>query len=50
MRNLLSAGYHADLVERSDFRRKATMNTEHSAVDDSGQSEEVEDLTTRLPY
>lgn len=44
MRDLLRAGYHADLVERSDFGGEAAVDTEHSSINDSGQSEEVEDL------
>jgi hypothetical protein len=44
VRDLLRAGYHADLIERSDFGREATVDTEHSSINDSGQSEEVKDL------
>ena len=50
MRDLLRAGYHADLVECSDFGREATVNTEHSSINNSGQSEEVEDLAAGLPH
>jgi hypothetical protein len=44
VRDLLRAGYHADLVECSDFGRETTVDTEHSSINDSGQSEEVKDL------
>jgi hypothetical protein len=44
VRDLLRAGYHTDLVERSNFGGEAAVDTEHSAINDGGQSEEVENL------
>jgi hypothetical protein len=49
MGNLLGACDNADLIECSNFGRETTVNTEYSAINDSSQGEEVEDLTAGLP-
>jgi hypothetical protein len=49
MRDLLGASDDANLIKRSDFGGETTVNTEYSAINDSSQGKEVEDLTARLP-
>ena len=49
MGNFLGACDNANLIECSDFGRETTVNTEYSAINDSSQGEEVEDLTAGLP-
>ena len=50
MGDLLGARYDADLVQGADLGRQAAVDTEHLAVDDGGEGEEVEDLAARLPH
>lgn len=49
MRDFLRTGNDADLVEGPDLGGKAAMDAEHSAVDDGGEGEEIEDLTAGFP-
>lgn len=50
MRDFLSSGNNANLVERANFRTETAVDTQNLAVDDGCQGEEIEDLTARLPH
>ena len=49
VRDLLGARDHANLVKSADFGGQTTMYTEDFAVDESGEGEEVEDLSGGFP-
>jgi hypothetical protein len=49
VRNLLSTGDDANLIDSTDFWTKATVNTENLTINDSSQNQEVKDLAARLP-
>jgi len=49
MRDLLRTSNDADLVEGTNLRTQATVNTENFAVDDCTENEEVEDLAAGFP-
>ena len=50
MGNLLSARYNADLVQGANLGRQTAVHAEYFAVDDGGESEEVENLTACFPH
>lgn len=49
MRDFLRSGDNSYLIECPDFWGKASVHTQHLAVNDGGQSEEIEDLAAGLP-
>lgn len=49
MRDLLGPGNDADLVDCSNLGTETTVHTEDGTVDDGGQDQKVEHLTTGLP-
>ena len=50
VRRLLDTVELADLIERVDAGRQATVQAEDLVLDDSGQRQEVEQLSELLPY
>lgn len=43
-------GPHAYLIDAGDIRTQASVHAEHAAIDDSGESEIIKDLTAITPH
>ncbi len=50
MRNLLGPSHDANLIQGPNLRTQSTMHAQYFPINDRSQSEEVEDLATRLPH
>lgn len=50
MRNFLSSGDNANLINSPNFGAESTMHTENCPVDNSGKDQEVKYLTARFPH
>lgn len=49
MWDFLGAGYHANLVQGSNFRAQSAMDTEHFSIHNGCKRKEIKDLTTGFP-
>lgn len=49
VRNFLSTGNDADLINCADLWAQTTVNTKNFAIHNSGKDEEVKDLAARFP-
>lgn len=50
MRNFLSSGDDANLINSANFGTESTVYTKNCAIHDSGEYKEVEYLTARFPH
>jgi hypothetical protein len=48
--DFLSSSHNTDLVEGTDFRGEAAVDTQDPSINNSSQGHEIEDLGARLPH